>query len=159
MSETSGQKENKRNKIKGEFFMLNTLKKRIKNEKGLTLIELLAVVVILAIIAAIAIPAIGNIIENSRIKAIKSDAANIISAAEIYYTDGNSDEFSLGDDDATGTGYIKLSSTPNDITVDKDGKLNGSLTKGDYTLEFENATLADIEVDSAEETDTVTINP
>ncbi|HWL13758.1 MAG TPA: prepilin-type N-terminal cleavage/methylation domain-containing protein, partial [Ureibacillus sp.] len=61
--------------------MFKTMNKRIKNEKGLTLIELLAVIVILAIVAAIAVPAIGNIIENSKIKALKSDAANIISAA------------------------------------------------------------------------------
>ena len=65
--------------------------KHIKNEKGLTLIELLAVIVILAIIAAIAIPAIGNIIENSRVKAAKSDAANIVSAAAIYFTENSSD--------------------------------------------------------------------
>ena len=41
--------------------MFNTLKKRIKNEKGLSLVELLAVIVILAIVAAIAIPAIIGI--------------------------------------------------------------------------------------------------
>lgn len=37
---------------------------RVKNEKGLTLVELLAVIVILAIVAAIAIPAISNVIDN-----------------------------------------------------------------------------------------------
>lgn len=62
-------------------------KKMLKNEKGLTLIELLAVIVILAIVAAIAIPAIGNIIDNSRGKALKSDVVNVMSAANIYFTD------------------------------------------------------------------------
>lgn len=62
-------------------------KKVLKNEKGLTLIELLAVIVILAIVAAIAIPAIGNIIDNSRYKAVKSDALNAMNAAQIYFTD------------------------------------------------------------------------
>ena len=42
--------------------MFKNMKKQLNNEKGLTLIELLAVIVILAIIAAIAVPAIGNII-------------------------------------------------------------------------------------------------
>ncbi|MGM9950402.1 MAG: Tfp assembly type protein, partial [Lysinibacillus sp.] len=51
------------------------------------LIELLAVIVILAIIAAIAIPAIGNIIDNSRVNAAKADAVNILNAANIYFTD------------------------------------------------------------------------
>ena len=69
--------------------MFKEMKKRIKNEKGLTLIELLAVIVILAIIAAIAIPAIGNIINNSRDKAVLSDVQNAISAAKIARADGS----------------------------------------------------------------------
>jgi len=62
-------------------------KKLLKNQKGLTIVELLAVIVILAIIAAIAIPAIGNIIENSRYNAVKADAINVLNAAQLYYTD------------------------------------------------------------------------
>ena len=49
-----------------EVKMKKFLQKRLKNEKGLTLVELLAVIVILGIIAAIAIPSIGNIVENTR---------------------------------------------------------------------------------------------
>lgn len=64
----------------------------LKNEKGMTLIELLAVIVILAIVAAIAVPAIGNIIDNSRIKAGKADVANVLNAANIYFTDNPSDD-------------------------------------------------------------------
>ena len=64
--------------------MRKIIQQKLKDQKGLTLIELLAVIVILAIIAAIAIPAIGNIIQNSRIDAAKSDALNIISAASLY---------------------------------------------------------------------------
>lgn len=67
--------------------MFQQMKKRIKNEKGLTLIELLAVIVILAIIAAIAIPAIGNIINNSKDRAILAEASNILAGAKIAVTD------------------------------------------------------------------------
>ncbi|WKA60007.1 prepilin-type N-terminal cleavage/methylation domain-containing protein [Planococcus shenhongbingii] len=67
--------------------MKKYLQKKLKNEKGMTLIELLAVIVIIAIIAAIAIPAIGGIIDNSRVGAIKSDATNALSAAELYKLD------------------------------------------------------------------------
>ncbi|WP_052455887.1 prepilin-type N-terminal cleavage/methylation domain-containing protein [Bhargavaea cecembensis] len=72
--------------------MIKFVKNKLKEEKGLTLIELLAVIVILGIIAAIAIPAIGNIIENSRYNAVKSDALNVLNAAQIYYSDTNSKE-------------------------------------------------------------------
>ena len=50
--------------------MKKFLQKRLNNEKGLTLVELLAVIVILGIIAAIAVPSIGGIIQNSREKAV-----------------------------------------------------------------------------------------
>lgn len=59
----------------------------MRNEKGLTLVELLAVIVILAIIAAIAIPAFGKIIDNSRIKSEKANAIRVIEAAELYFAD------------------------------------------------------------------------
>ena len=67
--------------------MKTKMKKLMKNQKGMTLIELLAVIVIIAIIALIAIPAIGNIINNSKDKAILSDASNIISGAKIAFQD------------------------------------------------------------------------
>jgi type IV pilus assembly protein PilA len=71
--------------------MRKFIQNKLKEQKGLTLIELLAVIVILAIIAAIAIPAIGNIINNSRVGAIKSDFQNAIAAAELYLLDNPND--------------------------------------------------------------------
>lgn len=68
---------------------MNKFKKQMKNEKGLTLIELLAVIVILAIIAAIAIPAIGNIIENSKVNALKADGQNVLAAGNLYFIENS----------------------------------------------------------------------
>lgn len=62
------------------------LKKMLKNERGLTLIELLAVVVILGIIAAIAVPAIGGIINKSKEDAAVAEASQIIDATKLYIT-------------------------------------------------------------------------
>lgn len=61
---------------------------RLKNERGLTLVELLAVIVILAIIAIIAFVFIGGVIDNSRKDAHISNAQQVINAAKLYETGG-----------------------------------------------------------------------
>jgi type IV pilus assembly protein PilA len=65
------------------------LKRFLKNERGLTLIELLAVIVILGIIAAIAIPSITGLINKSKDDAKVAEGIQIINAAKLYMTANN----------------------------------------------------------------------
>ena len=57
----------------------------MKNKKGFTLVELLAVIVILAIILVIAVPQILNTINSARLGAFRSTAKLLISQAEKQY--------------------------------------------------------------------------
>ena len=66
-----------------------------KDQKGLTLVELLAVVVILAIVAAIAFVVIGNVIDNTRKDAHVSNAQQIINAVKVAEATGDVKEKDL----------------------------------------------------------------
>ena len=88
----------------------------LKSKKGVTLVELLAVIVILGIIAAIAVPAIGGLIDRQRENAAELSYDGVISAAETYLiaeslTSG--DTFTL--DDVITEGY--LASNPFDTVL------------------------------------------
>lgn len=166
MQKTSGQKENKLLNNLGGFemrkFLKQLLNKRLKNEKGLTLIELLAVIVILGIIAAIAVPAIGNIINNSSLKAAKADVVNIINAANIYFTDNNK---SNGDtvNQTEIRNYLESYGVfeGKEFTVTKGSpssfslKANTTITAGGKTISITGATIDNIQVENANEVTTV----
>ncbi|WP_153721339.1 prepilin-type N-terminal cleavage/methylation domain-containing protein [Sporosarcina cascadiensis] len=145
--------------------MKNFLQKKLKNEKGLTLVELLAVIVILGIIAAIAIPAIGNIIDNSRVKAAKADAQNIISAGNMYFTENpdevdveveisklKSEGFLESEGSLTNTGKVKkVKDTGVHFTGTTNEKIKPKVT-------FTNATSKDI-TDSGKKTEVTNATP
>lgn len=135
--------------------MLQQMKKRMKDEKGLTLIELLAVIVILAIIAAIAIPAIGNIIDNSRVKGAKADAANILNAANLYFTE-NSNATTFTNETDGAENFISEKGTIDEFTVTKNGmKIDATGTAGGKSYTITQSTLSGLEVDKGD-TDTDT---
>ncbi|MCF7926077.1 MAG: prepilin-type N-terminal cleavage/methylation domain-containing protein [Candidatus Izimaplasma sp.] len=60
------------------------MNKKTLNNKGVTLIELLVVIVVLGIISAIAVPAVGQIVENSQKDAVLGDAVAVQEAARLY---------------------------------------------------------------------------
>ena len=78
----------------------------LKNKKGVTLVELLAVVVILGIIAAIAVPTIGGLINRQKQRAAEATYDQIVEAAKLYATAEEDTQFLLSD--LTGDDYIDL---------------------------------------------------
>ncbi|MCM3596401.1 prepilin-type N-terminal cleavage/methylation domain-containing protein [Metabacillus idriensis] len=115
------------------------LKKMLKNERGLTLIELLAVVVILGIIAAIAVPAIGGVIQKSKEDAALSEASQIIDASKLYVASKNPTSYPVS---------LVKTSTKNDLAeyLDKPSDFTLTISKNGNQLVY---TLTGHKVNSA----------
>ncbi|KZN96860.1 hypothetical protein AZI98_04575 [Aeribacillus pallidus] len=92
--------------------------KLLKKEKGMTLIELLAVIIIIAIILAIAIPIITNVIGDSKNRANVSEALNIISAAKLKHAQEGGTEYNA---DAL-KGYIDFQPSDSNFKVSFENK-------------------------------------
>ncbi|PLR86261.1 type II secretion system protein [Bacillus sp. V33-4] len=69
--------------------MWQRIKASAKSEKGFTLVELLAVIVILGIVAGIAVPSIGGIINKAENDAKVAEGISIVNAAKLYVTSNN----------------------------------------------------------------------
>ncbi|WP_163101781.1 type II secretion system protein [Peribacillus alkalitolerans] len=125
--------------------MLKRFKKFVKNQKGLTLVELLAVIVILGIIAAIAVPSIGGIIENSKTDAHIANAKQLVAAAKLaeasnLTTEAISHTLAGGTSSTSSPGY-KLSTLVSNkyITDITDPDQKTSVYLGDsYVLKYNN---------------------
>jgi type IV pilus assembly protein PilA len=129
--------------------MSQLIKQRIKNEKGLTLIELLAVIVILGIIAAIAIPSISGIIQNSKEDAVRADAITILNAAKNYAAANDVSKIDGGKitEDQIDSSYVNnLSIKTFSVDVsDNEFKLSaGPVEAGKKNIEFKGATIKNI---------------
>ena len=61
----------------------------MRNNKGFTLVEILAMLVVLGILMAVAIPNISGILNNNRKNGYKSDATRMVDTAKMKVAKGN----------------------------------------------------------------------
>ncbi len=87
--------------------------KKNLNNKGFTLIEVLAVIVILSILMAIMVPSVGNIMKKNKEDNYQNLKDSIISAAKIYISD-NRYQITVGNCDDSNKADIE---SINDMTL------------------------------------------
>ena len=97
----------------------------MKNNKGFTLVELMAVIVVLAIIIAIAVPSAITISHKIKIKMYNTKVDMILSSAKIYGQD-NPDKVGA-DDKCSNGGKVLVSTLVSKGYIKKDDTKNGSV--------------------------------
>ena len=99
----------------------------MKNKKGFTLVEVLAVIVVLALLLVLAVPKILNVVENSDKNAFKSSVESLVKTVEMEYQNSSDmDEvtYEFPDNDLNVDGD-KPSSGTISIEVDSNGNYMG----------------------------------
>lgn len=129
--------------------MLKTARQLLKKEKGVTLVELLAVIIILGIIALIAVPAIAGVIEDSKYNSLKSSAINAIEAAELYKVTNDELPTDLGDlDDYYDSKGVTWSTAPTFSETGNVIRISGTISDGDVEIELSSASVNNISNDA-----------
>ncbi len=104
-------------------YIMKLMKKRIGNQRGVTLIELLAVIVILGVISAIAAPIVFNEIDDANVASGEATTEIVLEAAERYLIvtkpslTWTSNKATIAISAISGAGFLKDSSVTVNGTV------------------------------------------
>ena len=116
--------------------MMEKIRKGLRNDEGFTLVELMVVVLIIAILMAIAIPTFLGARQKAQDRAAQSDLRNGLTAAKVFYVDGES--YMSTNNAATITAYEAL-----EPSIDFDTIANASTTKVGVLAATSNVLLLD----------------
>ncbi len=120
----------------------------MKNNKGVTLVELLIVIVVMGIIAAFAVPSVQTIVSNTRKSAVYADALAVEQAADLYCADVLCASDESLDWQTLGTYLDGIDTTYYDL---EDATVIAVLSSGSWqiTLEVDGVNTGDWEFDAA----------
>lgn len=108
--------------------MISAMKKRISNNKGLTLIELIIVIAIIGILAVIGVTRFGGMTNSAKVAADQATLSEIQQAARLYVGEGNA----IAEGAALSTLYDGTPTTGLNKYIDLKGSgTNGALAAAD----------------------------
>jgi prepilin-type N-terminal cleavage/methylation domain-containing protein len=105
--------------------------RKMKNEGGFNMIELMVVVVIIGILAAIAVPIYSKYAKNSRVTEATGKIGDILTAAKSYAVENESNSVVTNADwpaDCTATNFVGDCSDSQNFSYSMTGVQNGLLT-------------------------------
>jgi len=109
----------------------------MKKEKGFTLVELIAVIILLGIIALIAIPTVNELLKEARMAAFEDTAYGLVRAGTLYYQqqelrDEVTSNITFTFPEATGLEVSGKKPSSGTMIVDIDGNVSLAVSNGRY---------------------------
>lgn len=111
----------------------NALFKKVRDQKGFTLVELLVVMAILAVLAALAVPKFGQILQDSKYNTHNENVKMIYKAAEMYIASNGSLADDVSMTELKNAGF--LSSDDIKLPQDTTKSYTCTITKGTGEIE------------------------
>lgn len=113
--------------------MLVSIRRRLANRRGFTLVELMVVIAILGILAALAVPKFANATDTAKDARLKADLRTLDGALNMYYSAHNAYPNALTDLVPTYIANVPTDAQGNALLYDKTNYTPYQLSGNDHT--------------------------